>query len=234
MPAKPHPMTEATRLAIATNPSWGPDRIRKRLEVEVKGLGLPETTFDRLPSVSTIQRIKASFPHDDPDYLVCRWPDTFKEGVLPWEAAPSYFEMLMWFGPHMPDRLIHPLISLVRWYWRISQVAGESTDPVERRWLAAMLVIQDRLPDPGLPSVEDVEFYLAMSDTEEAPLVLVERLNQIREALKSFGSYPFLERNRDNASFLLQVMDGVVPGTDPELFSALMIGTWEKNNEQKE
>jgi len=114
---------QAIKVALA-NPEPGDtaERIHDRLTEQMRRMGIPKT---EMPSVSTIRRRRAELKEEDlREWREVRWPQTFGPGGLPWEAAPAALDFLAFaFENHRP----RPLLRAAYWYWRISEVASDTT-----------------------------------------------------------------------------------------------------------
>jgi hypothetical protein len=56
-------------------------------------------------------------------YSLLRWPASFENGALPWEAAASSIEMLRYCEyAHRP----RPLVRAARWFWRLRETAPDA------------------------------------------------------------------------------------------------------------
>ena len=144
MPKPRHPLELAVREAIANNPDWGPARIRDYLTVQLAETGRSSLLRARrpsLPSESTIGRVKRDFPADEHrPYRFVKWPETFENGGLPWEAAPSVRRLL---ADNLRRGFGRPPTQLAYWFWRIEQTIQLSVD--ECRPLAALIWLADQV-----------------------------------------------------------------------------------------
>lgn len=87
------------------------------------GAGMIETQEGEpvgdVPSTSTIGRVVrddwAKLKESErKDYRLVRWPETFRDGALPWQTAPAVFELLRYLTNERPT------VRLARWYWWLS------------------------------------------------------------------------------------------------------------------
>jgi len=111
-------------------PRIGPARIERRLEEEANRLGRSD-----YPKERTIGRIQREFRRKPEEerlgYREFRWPESMECRALPWEATLAGLELLRQFRSFKK----RPLVGLVRWFWRISQIAPDA--PYSLRFIAA-------------------------------------------------------------------------------------------------
>src|SRR4051812_29938466 len=90
-PELDHDWQEAIFAQAAEHAGRGGAFIRARLVEaygDVSGLPTPKT-IDKY-----VRRFKELRPDVQHGYRVARWPASFQEGLLPWEAAPVMFEFM--------------------------------------------------------------------------------------------------------------------------------------------
>jgi len=133
-PRRENEWDEAIKSLLVEKPPPGPQAIEARLKEAVRSMG---SKADKLkpPARRTIGRRLAELRQLPPEelerYRRFRWPENM--GVaLPWEAGPAAFELVRWNSEH---GLRPPLIALVRWFWRVTQLAPDA--PFQKRYDAA-------------------------------------------------------------------------------------------------
>jgi hypothetical protein len=129
-------------------PRTGPVRILGELKTRVKRLKASDAKVpSRLPSERTIQRIKDDLaPGELQEYERFHWPQSMESGALPWaagRAALEFIGLMMDLNLHVRAQLRvatrkneglknqltnflsapPPTIRVIRWWWRLSQVA---------------------------------------------------------------------------------------------------------------
>lgn len=140
MPAAKHPMEEAVKELVANYPTWGPERIRERMERAATRGGV---SLADLPSLATIGRTKARLNDAERlPYMLVRFPESFGN-VLPWESAPVVGELLRaMLGKTPPER---PTIRLARAVWELSLIRPDM-DLARLEWLGQWLAYAEALP----------------------------------------------------------------------------------------
>lgn len=158
MPAKRHKLENAVRTVIAENPTWGPERIFAHMYQEaIRNRLSPE----HLPSTSTIARIKQRFRDSEhAPYRLARWPESFGDSGLPWEAGAAVAELTRAIGRP-------PLVRLARWYWRVRQAEPHAAVDFCRAWATEFAVLEDnpaRLREAGAAFMSRADFTIGDYD----------------------------------------------------------------------
>ena len=132
---------EQVRAMSAENPALGPGPIAKRLAA----LGGDEHRDDA-PSERTVARILARFrdlpAHERHEYNLARWPESFEEGLLPWEAGAAVLEMLSNQRTASGAWVERPTVRRARWFWRAT-LAAPSFEFESRQEIARLMELID-------------------------------------------------------------------------------------------
>jgi hypothetical protein len=161
---------------IATNqPRLGPALVRQLLEQRVGEEGCRDSKGDwtirrvnvrALPSERTISReikkfraLIAEKPEVQTAYREFHWPVSMGGEDLPWEASAALLDLLCYLNesPHDNGR---PLISVARWFWRVTQ-ARPTVAVSSRLFIAKMLALADAAGVDHTPGIEWMTAYHA-------------------------------------------------------------------------
>lgn len=135
---KTHEFWEKRIFALkAQEPHLSAEAMARRFGQEQAGMGY-------WPAPRTIRRILEDewtklTPEERRQYAYFRWPESMGIAPLPWEAASAGIEL-------MRERAGHPrpTVRLVKWYWRVTQIAPDAS-AFERRHAAGFLLLGELL-----------------------------------------------------------------------------------------
>ena len=205
---------ERIRSITEDNPKLSGLAIQKQLEKDAARLGRDDWPHDK-----TIRRIRTEYlelPADEQrQYGRFSWPKSMEDGSLPWEAARAALDLMRHWSQR--DR---PPIRLVRWFWRVSQVAPDAPFEIRLR-LASQMAIWDVAEEREADELEDIGWFLACTpwrsdEDAKAYRRVVERLDLPGAAgsavsLTVHRDRPALDRNKALAEVEL-LLGGVSPG----------------------
>ncbi|MGE0598201.1 MAG: hypothetical protein AB7J35_00050 [Dehalococcoidia bacterium] len=181
------------------NPKIGPKRIFDRIKAEAaKGKGLGSIVSER-----TIARRQRWFREQDEEFQVpygrVYWPESFEQGLLPWDAAQGVLQLLRFTWPK------RPLVGFATAWWKVKstrpeldvrlaihyahQLTGKGPNSVGRRTAEEWLISDGR---PGLwreqPQQRDLELAIKMATSPN--LVALYTADEFRSYAKQL--YPNL------------------------------------------
>jgi hypothetical protein len=158
---------EQIRTLSANNQKAGPGRIHRLLTKVGAAVGRNDWPSERTIG-REIHRFRAAAESERADYREFRWPESMEREDLPWEAAPFALEALrhvhqeqtqlkedlIALVPPSIDYVGRPLVSHIRWFWRVS-VARPDVE-LEQRWTWACIIanVRSGTVDSDLDSVE--------------------------------------------------------------------------------
>lgn len=158
MPARRHLYENAVLMVHANNPAWPASQVWKQLRADLRKLGGDDGS---LPSEKTISRIiQRKAASDLSRFRYVYWPGSFgAPGGLPWEAAPSYFELVQFLAGR------RPLIPLALWFWRMTQSAPKLETSI--KWRAATDIALTEIR--GVNNARYIETFLAAGSNAWLP-----------------------------------------------------------------
>jgi hypothetical protein len=156
----------------------GPKPLRADL-IELFG----NTEDDPCPSERWIASEQAAFRSMETtarrQYSLLRWPASFENGALPWEAAAASIEMLRYCEYAKRPR---PLVRAARWFWRLRQTAPDAFTDVIYDMAWGLVAAGGSMDKSDVPAgVESLLIWQAWDDDarkeyDDARTLLGERL----------------------------------------------------------
>ncbi len=212
----PKKIAPAIRAAIERNAKrpWAAREMQQAIKRQIEDGKLKGA----VPSVRTISGILATergkSAEDRNRVTEVSWPESFDDdvGLLPWAAAPAYFELFQLLDGRKP------LMPLMQWFWRVTQAAPDAPGRY-RQNMAALLAMEECLPMLSLGGMETaqdshaIEVYLAFApwrsdDAMEAYHAAIPKERRFDAGTISWS----MKSNTPEASLLwysLELRDGV-------------------------
>lgn len=184
----------------------------RKLEKLLEQEEWPQTAdgrFDEPPKAGAIKRIIVNTPNIE-NYRPARWPESFGNPDLPWEAASSYFDLWRYLKRQ-------PSVRLTQAYWRVTLAFGKQSEMpanalhslaamflFEGNWRFVEWCIRERetINVDGVPFLlGDIEKNLAMAEQVRGAMSDSE-LEELRQRLETLNDHWINRRWEESAAYL--------------------------------